>query len=68
MNLRKISIILLLAAIAILSFTAYYKLQTKKKVPAGSITPPVTIPTQNNAKFTGPTGMPSVKGPTAPPY
>jgi lipopolysaccharide export system protein LptC len=68
MNLRKVSIILLFIAIAILGLTAYYKLRTKEQVPAAPATQPVVIPINNNTKFIGPNGAPHVKGPTAPPY
>ncbi|HOB89918.1 MAG TPA: hypothetical protein PKG74_01125 [Candidatus Colwellbacteria bacterium] len=60
MNSRKALIILILAAIAILVFAAYYKWRTIR------INAPETpnVPGQ----IIGPNSEPMVKGPIAPPY
>lgn len=59
MNSKKASVILLIAVVAVLVFTAYYKWRTDKPGLPETPTPQQTF---------GPNGQPTVKGPTAPPY
>ncbi|HOF50382.1 MAG TPA: hypothetical protein PLH22_01740 [Candidatus Colwellbacteria bacterium] len=59
MNSKKASVILLIAAVAILVFTAYYKWRMAESELPETPTPQQTF---------GPNGQPTVKGPTAPPY
>lgn len=60
MNSKKASVILLIAAVAILVFTAYYKWRMAESGLPKTLTPP--------QQTFGPNGQPTVKGPTAPPY
>lgn len=68
MNLRKVSVIIFIIAVAIFGLAVYYKSRTIKYT-ATSPTPETSQPINNGGdKTTGPTSMPHVKGPTAPPY